>query len=120
MRFRDAFNYIRRIYESENLELSNWKVGNPEVYSWKKFDFFLVKNRYLLIPSPPRTTSKLKERPSAIKRELSALKNMNFLNLFSSLWVILCPPGSGSTDLIESGSSPDSKHCLIRIKMHYG
>ncbi len=60
----------------------------------------------LPIPRPPEITEKV----SPFKRECPALPTMKFLD-FSTLWV-LCPPGlgfeyghgSGSTDLIESGS----------------
>jgi hypothetical protein len=64
------------------------------------FDIFMIKNCYLLIPRPPYRTSKLQEKPLDQKRENPALQNMKFI----FLWVIFYPPGSGSTDLIESGS----------------
>ncbi len=49
------------------------------------------------------------EKPSALKREHSALQNMKFHNFFLFLWVIfaLMDPDPESTDLIESGSNPD-------------
>jgi hypothetical protein len=45
-------------------------------------------------------------RPSALKREHPALPNMKFLNFFLFMWVIFCPPGSGSgfRIRIQSGS----------------
>jgi hypothetical protein len=57
----------------------------------------------------------LQKKPSALKREHPTLQNMKFLNFFLLLWVIfaLLDPdpdskcGSGSTDLIESGSNRD-------------
>ncbi len=51
-------------------------------------------------------------KPSALKREHSALQNMKFLTFSSIIVGHFCPPGSGSgsTDLIESGSSTDPKH----------
>jgi hypothetical protein len=59
----------------------------------------------------------LQKKPSALRKEHPALQNMKFLNIFLLLWVIfafLDPDpdpdseyGSGSTDLIESGSNPD-------------
>jgi hypothetical protein len=59
-----------------------------------------------------------KKRPS-YRRSLppSALQSMKFLNFCQFKWVIfdLLDPdsesGYGSTDLIESGSNPDPKHC---------
>jgi hypothetical protein len=52
--------------------------------------------------------SKVQEKPAAaFKRENPALQNMTFLN-FSPIFVgNYYPPGSGSTDLTESGSNPD-------------
>jgi hypothetical protein len=68
----------------------------------------------------PKRTSKLKKKPSALKREHTALQNMKFLNLFLFLWVIFAlldldpdyESGSISTDLIEyeSNSDPDPIH----------
>jgi hypothetical protein len=57
--------------------------------------------------------SKLQKKPSALKRGHPTLQNMNFYKFFLLLWVIfaLLDPdpnsGSGSTDLIESGSNPE-------------
>jgi hypothetical protein len=60
--------------------------------------------------------SKLKKKPSAIKREHPALQSMKFLNFFLLLWVILAlldpdpdsKYGAGSTDLIQSGSGSET------------
>ncbi len=62
----------------------------------------------------------LTEEASALKRKHPALQNIKFLNFFLLLWVIfaLLDPdpdpdseyGSGSTDLIESGSNPDPEY----------
>jgi hypothetical protein len=55
--------------------------------------------------------SKLQEKPSALKREHPALQNMKILKVFIFLFVIFAllnlePDSvSGSTDLIESGST---------------
>ncbi len=58
--------------------------------------------------------SKLQQKPSALKGEHPELQNMKFLNFFFFVGNF-CPPGSGfgygSTDLIDSGSNPDPKHC---------
>jgi hypothetical protein len=62
-------------------------------------------------PQASMRTSKLKKKPSALKRENPALQNMKFLYFFLLLWVIfalldLDPDSeSGSTDPIESGSA---------------
>jgi hypothetical protein len=62
--------------------------------NWKKFTaaksffyIFLIKNCNLLLPRPPYRTSKLQEKPSPLKKEHPALKNMKFLNFFTVLWV---------------------------------
>jgi hypothetical protein len=67
-----------------------------------------------------KRTSKLKKKPSALKREHLALQNMEFLYFIFlwPLWVIFAllnpdpdfESGYGSTDLIESGPNPDLKH----------
>ncbi len=56
------------------------KIG--KMYSWKKITFFWIKNYNLPIPGPPYRTSKLQKKPSALKREHTALQNMKFLNFF--------------------------------------
>jgi hypothetical protein len=56
---------------------------------------------------------KLQKKPSALKREHPALKNIKFLNFFLLSWVIfaLLDPdpeyGYGSNDPIEYGSNSD-------------
>jgi hypothetical protein len=76
----------------------------------------LIKNYNLHIPRPPYRTSKLQKKPSAFEREHPALQNMKFLNIFFYfllvIFALLHPDpdseyGSGSTDLIESGSNTD-------------
>ncbi len=56
---------------------------------------------------PPKRTFKLQKKPSALKRGHPTLQNMNFKIFFSTFVGNFCPPGSGSTDPIESGSNPD-------------
>jgi hypothetical protein len=68
----------------------------------------MIKNCYLLIPRPPYRTSKLQEKPSALKRENPALQNMKFLFVGH-----FCPPGSGSTYLMQPGSI--TLHTLVRF-----
>jgi hypothetical protein len=77
----------------------------------KKLNFFFIKNYNLPIPRPPKRTSKLQKKPSALKRGHPTLQNMNFYNFFLLLlWVIfaLLDPDpdseSGSTDPNEYGS----------------
>ncbi len=55
-------------------------------------------------------------RSLQLSKRTSTLENKEFFNFFLLLWFI-CPPGSGSTDLIESGSNtdPDPKHWLQAI-----
>ncbi len=73
----------------------------------KKIKYFLIKNSNLPTPRPPLKTSKPQKKPSALKREHPALKNMKFFLCVCHF----CPPrdsesrsGYGSTELIESRS----------------
>ncbi len=53
-----------------------------KIYSWKKFDiFFYIKNCNLLIPRPPKRTSKLQGKPLSPH---PALQTIGFLNFFYS------------------------------------
>jgi hypothetical protein len=45
----------------------------------KKMYRFLIKNLNLIILKPPLRTSKLQEKPSALKREHPALQQMKFI-----------------------------------------
>ncbi len=88
-----------------------------DIYCWDKNWYFFYQK--LQFTSPPQRTSKLQEKPSALKTEHPAFQNITFLLV---LWVIYAlldsdpdsESGSGSTDLIESGfnSDPDLKHWL--------
>ncbi len=99
-------------------------------YSWKKkLNFFGIKNYNLPIPRQASIEDvQVPRKPSALKREHLALQNMQFLNFFLLLWLtfaLLDPdPGfwkvSGSTDLIEYGSSPDTKPCFLVTVIFYG
>jgi hypothetical protein len=44
-------------------------------YSWKKSYFLNIKDGNLSIHKPPRRTSELQEKPSALKREYPVLQN---------------------------------------------
>jgi hypothetical protein len=72
--------------------------------SEKKYKKIWIKNYNL----PYLSLGLQKGRPSyrtlALKREHPALQNMKFQK-FSTFVGCFCPPGSGSTDLIESGST---------------
>ncbi len=86
----------------------------------KKFTF-LVKNCtviYLFLGLHKGRSSYWRSlQPS--KENIQQFKTWNFFTFFLFLWVIFqfCPPGSWSTDLIESGSlrdpNPDPKHCFF-------
>ncbi len=64
---------------------------------------FWIKNYNLPIPRPPKRKSKLQKKPSALKGGHPTLQNMKIYIFMGHF----CPPGSGSTDPIESGSNPD-------------
>ncbi len=84
-----------------------------KIYSCKKIKFFL--DQKVQFTRPPQRTSKLRKKPSALKREHPELQQMKFLNFFLLLWVIfvLLDPDpyseyrSGSADPTESGSNSD-------------
>ncbi len=78
----------------------------------KKLNFF-IKNCHLLIPRPPKRTSKLQEKSSSLKREHPALQKLNFFHFCGSFWpswiriqltkmnADLCGFGSGSGTLAK-------------------
>jgi hypothetical protein len=74
-------------YPSESRVLMTKKI-EKNLQLKKNFVIFLIKNCNLLIPRPRKRTSKLKEKPSALKRKHPALQNMKCLNFFLLLWVI--------------------------------
>ncbi len=58
-----------------------WPTTEEKKYSRKFWNIFLIKNCNLFM-------SKLKEKPSALKRKHPALQKMKFINCFPCLWVI--------------------------------
>ncbi len=82
----------------------NWK----NIYSWKNC---ILKSKIAIYFSPPLGTSKLQEKPSALKIENPALKTLNLLTFFS--WVIFAlldlDPDPADQNQCESGI-PDRKH----------
>ncbi len=88
-----------------------WRPKIGKILQWKIFSFPNFWSNIAIFSSLasmkrfPQATGK----PSALKREHQALKNMKFLNFFSIFVVHFCPPGS--TELIESGSNPDPELC---------
>jgi hypothetical protein len=89
--------WIRTQSGSTVLMTTNWKKMIP--IKW----YFFIKKCKLLTPSPQLRTSKLQEKPSALKREHPALRNMKFLT-FLYFWISFLP------------SWPD----WIRIQSEYG
>ncbi len=55
---------------------------------------------------------KLQEKPSALKREHSALQNIKFVNFFLFWWVIFALLDSESR---STGSNTDPDHCLMQM-----
>ena len=65
--------------------------------------------------------SKLQKKPAAHKRGHTTLENMKFFKNLFYFCGSFCPPGSGSTDPIESGSNPDPDPkpvSLLVLKVH--
>jgi hypothetical protein len=57
--------------------------------------YFFIKNCNFLISRPSQRTSKLQEKPSALKENVQHFKNEIYL-LFYIFMGNFCPPGSGS------------------------
>jgi hypothetical protein len=74
------------------------------------FLIFLIKNCNLLIPRPPSRTSKVQEKPSALKRGHPALQKIKFSNFFLFLWVIFAFLDPNPETPLNSDS--------IRIRIH--
>ncbi len=110
-------------FSSENIQYRYHADPDPgfrpkmgKNYSRKKINVLLIKNCSLpvLIPRPPKRTSKLHAKPSALKREHAVLKNL-FFKLFLFLWVIFAflnpdPHSQGGT----GSSRPKSMRIRIR------
>jgi hypothetical protein len=106
---------------------------NAKLYSWKKIYFLDKKTDILLIPRPPRRTSKLQEKPSALKGEHPALRNMKFLHFFLFSWANFahldpdpdpadhkqCKSRSGSPKAGRFGSRPVQKSFSSSFKKGY-
>ncbi len=68
-------------------------------FFWSKTAIYLSLGLHKVCPSYRRSLQLSKEA-------IQHFKTWFFTNFFLPLWVIFCPPGSGSTDPIESGSNP--------------
>ncbi len=96
-----------------------------KIYS--KNIYFLDQKCNLLIPWPPYRTSKLQEKPSALKREQPALQNFYLFFYFSGLFLPSCTrirtpnsdPDPADQNQCESGSRKAVyckyfiQHCFI-------
>ncbi len=67
---------------------SGYGYGSGSIISSEIFLNLFDQNCNLLM-------SKLQEKPSALKKEHLALREIKYINFFLCLWVIFCPPGSG-------------------------
>ncbi len=87
------------------------KIGK---YTSELFYLLLMKNCNFLVPRLP--TSKLLEKPSALKREHPALQKMKFINFFLFLWVIFAllgpDPGSPLNPDPDTAPDPDPQNCF--------
>jgi hypothetical protein len=84
-----------------------WKKFTTEI----KFYIFLIKNCNLLIPRPPKRTSKLLEKSSSLKREhLAALQNLNiphFCGSFWPSWIRIRSPNADPDPADQMNADPD-------------
>ncbi len=94
-------------YRSRVLITKNWRKKMQLNFF---FFFFLIKNCNLLIPGLYKRTSKLQEKPSALKREHPALQKMTIIFLGH-----FYPLGSG---LQSRNVDPDPHHCLKDSQSH--
>ncbi len=88
-----GFGFIDRIRILQ-FKLLRVRIQGFDVQKWRSkktaeisFFLFLNQNCNLLILRPPKRTSKLQEKPSALKREHPALQKMKFINCFIFFWV---------------------------------
>ncbi len=77
---------------TKHCKIHSWKRQN----FWSKFQFFF--------PRPPRKTSKIKEKPLALKREHPCTSKHEISSLFPLFLGHFCPPGSGPVDQNQCGS----------------
>jgi hypothetical protein len=78
---------------------------SDQIYSFKEIIFF-IKNCNLHTPGPPLRTSKLQEKPSALKREHPAVQNLKFFPVFLFLRVIFALLDPDPADQNQCGSMP--------------
>ena len=79
----------------------------------KKIALFLIKKTTIYLSlGLHKGRPSYKKKPSDLKREHPALQNMKYF-FFSTFVGNFCPPGSGSTDLIESGSGSETLKCTV-------
>jgi hypothetical protein len=111
-----------------------WSNIDKNLQLKKKFDiFFLVNHCNLLIPRPPKRTSKLQEKSSALNREHPAIPNLKFINFslfcgsFKPSWIRIHWPdwirirsGSGSETLPEAIQLGDRMQRLTFRLMEVG
>jgi hypothetical protein len=72
---------------------------DPGFNDQKNKNFFLLFRSKIAIYFSQgllKRTSKLQEKPSALKREHTALQKLKFFKLFSTFVGHFCPPGSNS------------------------
>jgi hypothetical protein len=69
----------------------------------------------LLILRPPKRTSKLHEKPSALKKNIQHFKKMKFSYLFFFLSILPFTPTK-----INAGPGSDRKHCAEECQLLFG
>ncbi len=101
-------------------DLRVFMTKHKKIYSWqKKLNFIFHQKLQFIYPKASIKDVQVTKEAISSQREQPALQNMKFRKHFLLLWVIfaLLDPdsdseyGSGSTDLIESGSNPDPEPC---------
>jgi hypothetical protein len=88
------------------------KIG--KILQLEKVIFILIKNLNLVFLCL-RRTSKLQEKPSALKREHPALQNMKFLDFFLIIFALLDPDPTNQNLFVENMQQDfRSTKCSVR------
>ncbi len=92
-----------------DLDPDSIRIQGFDEHNWRKkyVKIFFIFFSKIAIPRAPLRTSKLRENPSALKREHPVLKKIKFINFSYIFAGHFCQPGSGSG--CESGSGYGSR-----------
>jgi hypothetical protein len=107
--FRIRIHLTRIRIRIQHFMLNSDPDPDPILTAEKKINFFSKTTIYLFLGLHKRRPS-YRRSFQLPKENIQHFKTWKFLIFFYFFVGHFCPPGSGSTDLIESGSNPDPKH----------